>query len=162
MEELRQRLDSWKEIADYLGREVRTVIRWEKYRALPVHRLPGEKRSAVYAYREEIDQWLQQQEKGKNGRKASALDSLDAPPSAAEPLLPIEVNGAPAPATNGHSGVHPRAARTIIPFAVAAAVVIALLFAIQNFIYRPSDGPAPLSARLLLRARTSPPACPPM
>ena len=34
------RLDSWKEIADYLGRDVTTVIRWEKEKGLPVHRLP--------------------------------------------------------------------------------------------------------------------------
>ncbi|HXE76604.1 MAG TPA: hypothetical protein VNN18_13345 [Candidatus Xenobia bacterium] len=52
------RLDSWKEIAEYLGRDVRTVIRWEKDKGLPVHRIPGGKRHAVFAYREEIDAWL--------------------------------------------------------------------------------------------------------
>lgn len=52
------RLDSWKEIADYLGRDVRTVIRWEKDKALPVHRVPGGKHHSVFAYREEIDVWL--------------------------------------------------------------------------------------------------------
>ncbi|PYT73396.1 MAG: hypothetical protein DMG42_12615 [Acidobacteria bacterium] len=31
-------LDSWKEIAAYLDREVRTVQRWEKKEGLPVHR----------------------------------------------------------------------------------------------------------------------------
>jgi hypothetical protein len=52
------RLDSWKEIANYLGRDVRTVRRWEKERALPIHRLPGEGRRAVFAFRVEIDEWL--------------------------------------------------------------------------------------------------------
>jgi TolB-like protein/Tfp pilus assembly protein PilF len=52
------RLDSWKAIAQYLGREVRTVIRWEKERHLPVHRLPGGKHHGVFAYSEEIDGWL--------------------------------------------------------------------------------------------------------
>ena len=52
------RLDSWKEIADYLGRDVRTVIRWEKDKGLPVHRIPGGKHHSVFAYREEIDAWL--------------------------------------------------------------------------------------------------------
>ncbi|HLB89863.1 MAG TPA: hypothetical protein VJK29_19555, partial [Terriglobales bacterium] len=52
------RLDSWKEIAGYLHRDVRTVIRWEKERSLPVHRLPGGKRHGVFAYPEEIDAWL--------------------------------------------------------------------------------------------------------
>ena len=35
------RLDSWKEIANYLQRTVRTVQRWEQTRGLPVYRLPG-------------------------------------------------------------------------------------------------------------------------
>ncbi len=52
------RLDSWKEIADYLRREVRTAIRWEKEKGLPVHRVPGGKRHAVFAYSEELDVWL--------------------------------------------------------------------------------------------------------
>jgi hypothetical protein len=52
------RLDSWKEIAAYLGRDVSTVIRWEKEKGLPVHRLPGGKRQAVFALKEEIDSWL--------------------------------------------------------------------------------------------------------
>lgn len=54
----RSRLDSWKEIAGYLGRDVRTVIRWEKDKGLPVHRVPGGKRHAVFAYVVEIDAWL--------------------------------------------------------------------------------------------------------
>jgi excisionase family DNA binding protein len=53
-----QRLDSWKEIAAYLGRDLRTVRRWEKEKGLPVHRVPGGDRRAVFAYRAEIDGWL--------------------------------------------------------------------------------------------------------
>lgn len=52
------RLDSWKAIAAYLGRDVSTVIRWEKEKALPIHRIPGGKKQAVFAFREEIDTWL--------------------------------------------------------------------------------------------------------
>ncbi len=51
------RLDSWKEIARYLGRDVRTVIRWED-RGLPVHRVPGGKVSRVFAFTQELDAWL--------------------------------------------------------------------------------------------------------
>lgn len=50
-------LDSWKEIAAYLGREVRTVQRWEKKEGLPVHRRLHEKAGSVYAYKSEIDAW---------------------------------------------------------------------------------------------------------
>jgi hypothetical protein len=51
-------LNSWKEIANYLGRGVRTVQRWERDLNLPVHRPKGKDRSAVLALREELDQWL--------------------------------------------------------------------------------------------------------
>lgn len=51
------RLDSWKEIATYLGRGVRTVQRWEREEGLPVHRLNHEKRGNVYARREELAAW---------------------------------------------------------------------------------------------------------
>ena len=44
------RLDSWKEIAAFFGRDERTVKRWEKERALPVHRVPGGLRGSVFAY----------------------------------------------------------------------------------------------------------------
>lgn len=54
----RQRLDSWKLIADHLGRNVRTVIRWEKERGLPVHRVPGGRSRTVFAYTDELDAWL--------------------------------------------------------------------------------------------------------
>lgn len=44
-----RRLDSWKEIAVFFRRDPRTVKRWEKQLALPVHRIPGKRRSGVYA-----------------------------------------------------------------------------------------------------------------
>jgi excisionase family DNA binding protein len=52
------RLDSWKEIARYLGREVRTVQRWAASRNLPVHRLPGGSRPRVFSLKSELDAWL--------------------------------------------------------------------------------------------------------
>jgi TolB-like protein len=51
------RLDSWKEIASYMGRSERTVRRWEEREGLPVHRLAHEKRGSIYAYRSELDSW---------------------------------------------------------------------------------------------------------
>lgn len=52
------RLDGWEAIASYLGWHPRTVIRWEKLKGLPIHRIPGGKRQPVYAFRHEIDQWF--------------------------------------------------------------------------------------------------------
>jgi hypothetical protein len=51
-------LNSWKEIASYLGRGVRTVQRWERDLGLPVRRPHGRKRSTVMALVREIDAWL--------------------------------------------------------------------------------------------------------
>jgi hypothetical protein len=51
-------LTSWKEIAAYLDRDVRTCVRWEQRYGLPVHRLERDSKAKVFAYREEIDRWL--------------------------------------------------------------------------------------------------------
>lgn len=52
------RLDSWKEIAAYLKRGVRSVQRWEKEEGLPIHRHLHKKLDSVYAFKNEIDAWL--------------------------------------------------------------------------------------------------------
>lgn len=52
------RLETWKEIAAYLGKDERTVRRWEAERGLPVRRLPGQSRSRIYAETEALDRWM--------------------------------------------------------------------------------------------------------
>jgi TolB-like protein/Flp pilus assembly protein TadD len=52
-----KRLDSWKEIAAYLNRDMTTVQRWEKREDMPVHRHLHDKRGSVYALSSEIDAW---------------------------------------------------------------------------------------------------------
>src|SRR5579859_7437920 len=52
------RLDSWKEIASYLRRDVRTVQRWEKKEGLPVYRHLHDKLGSIYAYRNELTDWF--------------------------------------------------------------------------------------------------------
>lgn len=52
-------LDSWKEIATYVKRDVSTVQRWEKREGMPVHRHVHDKRGSVYAFGSELDAWLQ-------------------------------------------------------------------------------------------------------
>jgi len=53
------RLDSWKEIATYLGRDITTVQRWEKREAMPVHRHLHDKGGSVYAVPSELEAWLE-------------------------------------------------------------------------------------------------------
>ncbi len=56
----RPALNSWKEIAEYVGRGVRTVQRWEAELGFPVHRPRNHLRSPVVAIPSEIDEWLRQ------------------------------------------------------------------------------------------------------
>ena len=51
-------LTSWKEIAAYLDRDVRTCVRWEQRYGLPVHRLERDSKAKVFAYKDQIDEWL--------------------------------------------------------------------------------------------------------
>src|SRR5580700_12004301 len=51
------RLDSWKEIAAYLNRDVTTAQRWEKREGMPVHRHLHDRMGSVYASRAELDEW---------------------------------------------------------------------------------------------------------
>ncbi len=67
------RLDSWKEIAAYLKRDVTTAQRWEKREGMPVHRHLHDRLGSVYASRADLDAWMRSrnlqvaQENGNNG-----------------------------------------------------------------------------------------------
>ena len=76
------RLDSWKEIAAYLNRSVRTVRRWEAGEDLPVHRHMHRAQGSVYAFKSEIDAW----------RQATHVSRVESAPSgAAITITPIAV-----------------------------------------------------------------------
>lgn len=63
------RIDGWKGIADYVGRDVTTVIRWAKVHGLPVNRAqPGQPRRGVFALRHDLDAWMA----GQQGTAAAA------------------------------------------------------------------------------------------
>jgi tetratricopeptide (TPR) repeat protein/TolB-like protein len=64
------RLDSWKEIASFLRREVRTVQLWEKKEGLPVHRHFHQQLGSVFALRSEIESW-RRRVSGEVGRQES-------------------------------------------------------------------------------------------
>jgi hypothetical protein len=67
-------LNSWKEIAQYMGRAVRTLQRWEHDLGLPVHRPKGEDRSAVLAFAGELDAWLHKTPLREHERNAGQQD----------------------------------------------------------------------------------------
>ena len=85
------RLDSWKEIAAYLDRDVTTVQRWEKREGMPVHRHQHARMGSVYASRSELDLWA----RGRNlrgpetGNHAPLSDPPESPPDRMPPGVPV-------------------------------------------------------------------------
>ena len=76
MKPAEERLDSWKEIAAYLHRDVTTVQRWEKREGMPVHRHLHDRMGSVYAFSSELDAWSQ-------GRRQRLDEIEDAPKAGA-------------------------------------------------------------------------------
>ncbi|HXA07208.1 MAG TPA: tetratricopeptide repeat protein [Bryobacteraceae bacterium] len=79
-------LDSWKEIATYVKRDVSTVQRWEKREGMPVHRHVHERRGSVYAYSSELDAWLrgrklrlEEEEKGHRAETSEEAETEHQP-----------------------------------------------------------------------------------
>jgi len=121
----RETLDSWKEIAEYLGRDVRTAIRWEHERGLPVHRMPGGRRGGVFAYAEEIDRWRRGQPSDDTGSDLAsrAPAGPDSPPPGAG------VDAAPGRAAQG--GRARRSQLVFVAMALVAVPVVAGLLALM-------------------------------
>jgi tetratricopeptide (TPR) repeat protein len=115
-----RRIDSWKEIAAFFGRDERTVKRWEKERGLPVHRLPGE-RGGVFAWSAELTLWLN----SANGRGREPLSAPDPAPVPEPAPNPAPVAAAPAPS--------PARPHWIWHSILTAAVVVLSLYAFHSF-----------------------------
>ncbi len=73
------RLDSWKEIAAHLHRDVTTVQRWEKREGMPVHRHLHDRMGSVYAFRAELEAWAASRQLKSSTGGAPAAPAL--PPS---------------------------------------------------------------------------------
>ena len=107
------RLDSWKDIAAYLRRDVSTVQRWEKREGMPVRRHLHDKLGSVYAFRSELDDWA----RGRGARLAQQ--------EATEPGQ----NGA-------EQVVSPH--RRLVLAAIVLGLLVTIAFAVV--FYRTSDG----------------------
>ena len=87
---IEDRLDSWKEVAAYLKRDVKTVQRWEKREGMPVHRHVHDKIGSVYASRAELDAWA----RGRNLRAAedNGINNASSADPVLEPVSPISTS----------------------------------------------------------------------
>jgi serine/threonine-protein kinase len=131
------RLESWKEIAAYLKRDVSTVQRWEKRDGLPVHRLPHDKLGSVYAFKAELDAWW--------NRGSERLEPPDAAPRWQRTKEALDV-------TTLHAGF----ARFRAAWRRVAAISVALLAAaaiggavVWLIISSPSPTPPPISRSII-------------
>src|SRR6266581_467482 len=124
---LGKKLDSWGEIASYLGREVRTVQRWEVTEGLPVHRHEHKKKSTVYAYTGELDEWIRKRQPKDDPAADDAfayeqeLSGTDSPIDIVE--LPV---GSPAPVPTPDSVKTRAAGKRVIAAIFALAILSAL------------------------------------
>jgi Tol biopolymer transport system component len=91
------RLDSWKEIAAYLRRDVTTVQRWERREGMPVHRHLHDKMGTVYAFAPDLDAWARTRHGGQAAeggeRDLDRTDKLSAALGGATAARPPTVRG---------------------------------------------------------------------
>jgi len=114
------RLDSWKQIAAFFDRAERTVKRWESERGLPVHRVPGGSRSAVFAYTSELADWLKGRSLELETEESAAIS--DPPSTATLEAVPVRAASA-ASAVPARISVL-RLAAWIVPLTVSAALIV--------------------------------------
>lgn len=145
-----KRLDSWKEIAAFLGRAERTVKRWETKRGLPVHRVPGGGRSAVFAYSNEVAEWLRGKGQGLDAAGLSSAEvELCKPDSKGIEVASFAVKKSdavqPTPVPTAVTSTWPpsRVAAWLVPMLLAATLV-----AIFTSAHRPVRVTAQASRRL--------------
>lgn len=134
---LDRRLDSWKEIAAYLNRDVTTVQRWEKREGMPVHRHVHEKRGSVYALTEELDDWIQSRRSREGETQADETDNYE--------IQKTSETENPQGKPSERGAVTAKAARTVRLWLVLAGIVSLCVLA---------------AAWLVLRHRTPVPAEP--
>lgn len=103
------RLDSWKKIATYLKRDVRTVQRWEQREGMPVHRHVHDKLGSVFAFRLELDKWWE-------GRSAQLAQEV--------PVERESLGGGGSEAQNGPRADSPAQPSRLVRWTVAAALVL--------------------------------------
>src|SRR6266478_4846995 len=138
-----KKLVSWKEIANHLGREVRTVQRWEKTEGLPVHRHEHQKKSTVYAYPSELDEWIRKRQPVDDPEADAAfareqelsgtdspIDSVDPPDVLLAPVDPSRIDPTPDPVKPPPL---PRVWRRAVVAVTALAILSAASFAIYHW-----------------------------
>ena len=152
------RLNGWKDIANYLGKGVRTVQRWEQQYGLPVHRL-GAEGEVVFAGVHEVDAWLANDGHAGNGAGAEVAETPEQEGVGGQPASkperegfsrasssPLEREGvSPAPSSSLEREGFSRATRSLLPAGIAL-LVLGLLWI--GYVQIPGASPRQKLARL--------------
>jgi tetratricopeptide (TPR) repeat protein len=152
-----RRLDSWKEIAAFFGRAERTVKRWEAERGLPVHRVPGSGRGSVFAYAEELSEWL----KGRGQELEADSELAENSANQLHPPAPRSamISGASTPVGERFPlsrVLVSRALAWIAPLALGTALAVFLSLGHRGLSFKAAAGrhtPNPEAQELYLRGR---------
>lgn len=135
------RLESWKEIAAYLKREVRTVQRWEKIAGLPVHRLRIDKLGSVYAYKFELDAWREQRHLGLEPEEEEKEQGKQ---PELEEQLPDE------PLEQADASLAPPRPRQLLPTVLLVAVIaVGTAYFVRQRFWPPTN-PSPAKTKLVV------------
>src|SRR4051812_22461843 len=123
------RLDSWKDIAAYLKRDVSTVQRWEKRERMPVHRHRHDRLGSVYGFRAELDAWWRGRGSTLAQDQAGAVETPATPATpengdASQPHVPLDLKDQ---ATPGHGRVARR--WPVLAGMVALGLLVAIAYA---------------------------------
>ena len=137
-----RRLDTWKEIGAFFGRDERTVKRWESTRGLPVHRVPGAGRANVYANTNELLEWLKGKSAGTETDKEQDTEVFPAVQAGVE--IPNAGTKADRASTDGRAGERRETERAcaswpirlenryVLVVLTAAAVVLLIVGALRH------------------------------
>jgi len=143
-----KKLVSWKEIATHLGRETRTVQRWERTEGLPVRRHEHQKKSTVYAYTSELDEWFKKRQPVDDPEADAAFipepDASDAnsssgaeiavPSAPTSVTVPIDVP-APLPVVTPVKRLPPSAGKRVVVALFALGILSALSLGLYRWLH---------------------------
>lgn len=140
-----ERLESWKEIAVFLRRDIRTVQRWEKAEGMPVHRHQHDKLGSVYAFKSELSEWQRQRSVSpEDDVGTEASDSLEEVATTSreswgvsrEPNQPDAGGIIPQPS---HLKPHASSLRYVLLVIFAVAAVASTYFLIREATLEPAN-----------------------
>lgn len=128
------RLDSWKDVATYLKRDVSTVQRWERREELPIHRQQHDKLGSVYAFRHELDAWRAARSRRLEEKQR---DPGSAPDGAATPGSEPRVDSDRVPGPTVFHSERWRSGRL-----AATALVAVVVVALAGWLFSRQSGPS--------------------